>query len=151
MLMRIDAFLRESPMFAILHAARRLDALASAALAEDDLSFAEGLILTAILFEEPRPVKPSQLADAFGTTRGNISHSLSSLEAKGFLQRRIDPEDARAYQITLRPLGKKCALRVVGGFDRLQRIFEREIGKTTLREALTTIRAIESLAISIQN
>lgn len=149
--MRIDAFLRESPMFAILHASRRLDALANAALAEDDLSFAEGLILTAILFEEPRPIKPSQLADTFGTTRGNISHSLSSLEAKGFLQRRIDPEDARAYQVTLRPPGKKCALRVVGAFDRLQRIFEREVGKTTLKETLTTIRAIESLATSIRN
>jgi DNA-binding MarR family transcriptional regulator len=81
---------------------------------EDDLSFAEGLILTAILFEEPRPIKPSQLADTFGTTRGNISHSLSSLEGRGFLQRRIDPGDARAYQVTLRPSGKKCALRVVG-------------------------------------
>jgi DNA-binding MarR family transcriptional regulator len=69
MTMRIDAFLRESPMFAILHAARRLDTLANEALAEDDLSFAEGLILTAILFEEPRPIKPSQLADTFGTTR----------------------------------------------------------------------------------
>lgn len=138
-------------MFAILHAARRLDTLANEALAEDDLSFAEGLILTAILFEEPRPIKPSQLADTFGTTRGNISHSLSSLEAKGFLQRRIDPVDARAYQVTLRPSGKRCALRVVGTFDRLQRIFEREIGKTTLKETLTAIRAIESLVIPIRN
>jgi DNA-binding MarR family transcriptional regulator len=138
-------------MFAILHAARRLDTLANEALAEDDLSFAEGLILTAILFEEPRPIKPSQLADTFGTTRGNISHSLSSLEAKGFLQRRIDPVDARAYQVTLRPSGKRCALRVVGTFDRLQRMFEREIGKTTLKETLTAIRAIESLVIPIRN
>lgn len=137
-------------MFAILHAARRLDTLANEALAEDDLSFAEGLILTAILFEEPRPIKPSQLADTFGTTRGNISHSLSSLEAKGFLQRRIDPVDARAYQVTLRPSGKRCALRVVGTFDRLQRMFEREIGKTTLKETLTAIRAIESLVIPIR-
>jgi DNA-binding MarR family transcriptional regulator len=138
-------------MFAILHAARRLNTLANEALAEDDLSFAEGLILTAILFEEPRLIKPSQLADTFGTTRGNISHSLSSLEAKGFLQRRIDPVDARAYQVTLRPSGKRCALRVVGTFDRLQRIFEREIGKTTLKETLTAIRAIESLVIPIRN
>jgi DNA-binding MarR family transcriptional regulator len=150
MTMRIDAFLQESPMFAILRAARRLDALANEALAEDDLSFAEGLILTAILFEEPRPIKPSQLADTFGTTRGNISHSLSSLEGRGFLQRRIDPEDARAYQVTLRPAGKKCAVRVVGALDQLQRIFEREIGKTALKEMLTAIRATESLAMSIR-
>jgi DNA-binding MarR family transcriptional regulator len=148
--MRIEAFLRESPMFAIQHAARRLDALANSALAEDDLTFAEGLILTAIFFEEPRPIKPSQLADTFDTTRGNISHSLSSLEGRGFLQRRIDPGDARAYQVTLRPSGKKCAVRIVGAFDRLQRMFEREIGKGTLKETLAAIQAIESLAISIR-
>jgi hypothetical protein len=35
----------------------------------------------------------------------------------------------------------------VGTFDRLQSMFEREIGKTTLKETLTAIRAIESLAI----
>jgi hypothetical protein len=76
--MRIDAFLRESPMFAVLHAARRLDALANDALAEDNLSFAGGLILTSILSEEPRPIKPSQLADTFGTTRGNQPQALVS-------------------------------------------------------------------------
>jgi DNA-binding MarR family transcriptional regulator len=121
--MRIDAFLRESPMFAVLHAARRLDALANDALAEDNLSFAERLILTSILFEEPRPIKPSNLPTRLGPHEA-ISHRLSSLEAKGFLQRKIDPQDARVSQVTLRPPGKKCALRVVGIFDRLQGIFE---------------------------
>src|SRR6202021_138640 len=118
--MRINAFLRESPMFAILHAARRLDALANEALAEDNLTFAEVLILTAIFFEEPRPIRPSQLADTFGTTRGNVSHSLSSLEAKGGLQRRIDPNDARAYQVTLRPYCARTTGSVIDGEDVVQ-------------------------------
>src|ERR1700733_13495481 len=114
--MRISAFLNESPMFAVSRAARRFEALAGRALAEDNLSFLEGLTLAALFFEAPKMVKPSHLAETFGTTRGNVSHCLSSLEGKGLLQRRIDPEDARAYQLALKPQGKRCALRVIGAF-----------------------------------
>lgn len=143
--MRIDAFLRESPMFAINRAARRFESLTTTVLAGDDLGFLEALVLAAMFFESPSTVKPSQLADTFGTTRGNVSHCVSSLEAKGLLQRRIDPEDARAYQLTLKPQGKRCALRVIAAFDKLQKEFEDEIGKTALGEMLRSIRKLEAL------
>lgn len=132
-------------MFAVNRAARRFDSLTAQVLAGDDLSFLEGLVLAAMFFEAPAPVKPSQLAETFGTTRGNVSHCVSSLEAKGLLQRRIDPEDARAYLLTLKPQGKKCAVRVIGAFDKLQKEFEREVGKAALSEMLRSIRKIEAL------
>jgi DNA-binding MarR family transcriptional regulator len=143
--MRIDTFLRQSPMFAINRAARRFESAAAQLLEQDDLSFLEGLVLAALFFEAPRMIKPSQLAEAFGTTRGNISHCVSSLEAKDLLQRKIDPADARAYQLVLKPQGKRSALRVIGAFDKLQQRFEREIGKTALNETLTTIYKLEAL------
>jgi len=143
--MRINAFLRESPMFAVNRAARRFESLTAQVLSADDLSFLEGLVLAALFFEAPRPVKPSHLAETFATTRGNVSHCVSSLEAKGLLQRKIDPDDARAYQLTLKPQGKKCALRVIGAFDRLQKEFETEVGKTALGEMLKTLRKLEAL------
>jgi DNA-binding MarR family transcriptional regulator len=144
--MRIDAFLDQSPMFTINRAARRFDSLASHVLASDGLSFLEGLMLAAIFFDEPEPATPSRLAETFGTTRGNVSHCISSLEAKGFLQRVIDPADARSYLLALKPQGKKCALRVIRAFDGLQAEFEKEIGKAALSEALTTIRRLEAMA-----
>jgi DNA-binding MarR family transcriptional regulator len=143
--MRIDAFLHESPMFAVNRAARRFESLASQALAGDSLNFLEGMVLAAMYFETPRPVMPSQLAETFGTTRGNVSHCVSSLEAMGLIQRKIDPEDARAYQLTLKPQGKKCAVRVIGVFDKLQKEFEREVGKTALGEMLKNLRKLEAL------
>jgi DNA-binding MarR family transcriptional regulator len=146
--MRIDAFLRESPMFAVNRAARRFESLAAEVLTDDGLSFLEGLTLAAVFFEAPKTIKPSQLAEAFGTTRGNVSHCVSSLEAKGFLQRRIDPEDARAYLLTLKPHGKRCALRVIAALDKLQRAFEAEIGKTSLGEMLRTLRKLEGIVNS---
>ena len=144
--MRIDAFLHESPMFAVNRAARRFESLTAKVLAADEIGFLEGLVLAAVFFEAPRMIKPSQLAATFGTTRGNVSHCVSSLEAKGLLQRKIDPEDARAYLLTLKPQGKKCAVRVIGAFDKLQKEFENEIGKTALSEMLKAIRKLEALA-----
>lgn len=143
--MRIDAFLHESPMFLVSRAARRFESLAAQTLETDSLGFLEGLVLAALFFEVPKPVKPSQLAEAFSTTRGNVSHCLSSLEAKGLLQRRIDPEDARASLVTLKPQGKKCAVRVIGAFDKLQRAFEQEVDKAALSEMLTNLSKLEVL------
>ena len=89
--MRIETFLKESPMFCVTLAARRFDMLATRLLRTDGLNFLEALVLATLFFEAPRVVKPSQLAAIFGTTRGNVSHCVSSLEAKGLVQRRIDP------------------------------------------------------------
>jgi len=132
-------------MFAVNRAARRFESLAMRVFAADDLGFLEGLVLAALFFEA-RPLMPSELAETFKTTRGNVSHCVSSLEAKGLLLRKIDPEDARAYQLTLKPQGKKCAVRVIGVFDKLQREFEREIGKTALVEMLKNLRRLEALS-----
>ncbi len=144
--MRIDAFLNESPMFAVSRAARRFEALAGRVLAADELSFLEGLTLAALFFEAPRPVKPSQLAETFGTTRGNVSHCVSSLEAKGLLQRKIDSGDARVFLLALKPQGKRAALRVIGALDRLQKEFEGEVGKAALGEMLRAVRKLEARA-----
>lgn len=143
--MRIDAFLSESPMFAVNRAARRFESLAARALSADKLGFLEGLVLAALFFEAPRQVKPSELAETFATTRGNISHCVSALEAKGLLQRKIDPGDARAYLLTLKPQGKRCALRVIATLDRLQNEFESQIGKPALAAALRTLSRLESV------
>jgi DNA-binding MarR family transcriptional regulator len=140
--MRIETFLKQNPIFCVSLAARRFDALTTHLLKADDLNFFEALILATLFFESPAPVKPSQLAETFGTTRGNVSHCISSLEARGFVQRRIDPEDARAYHLALKPLGKKTAVRVIGTLDRVQREFENEVGKDALQSALLVIRLL---------
>lgn len=143
--MRIDAFLCESPMFAVNRAARRFEALTARVLADDGLGFLEALVLAGLFFEAPRHVKPSELAATFATTRGSISHCITSLEAKGLLQRRIDPDDARAYLLTLKPQGKRCALRVIAALDGLQKGFEDEIGKAALSEMLRTLLKLDSV------
>ena len=143
--MRIEAFLSESPMFAITRAARRLEALAARTLVADRLGFLESLVIASLFFEAPRQVKPSELAATFAPARGSISHCISSLEAKGLVQRKIDPEDARAYLLSLKPQGRRCALRAIEALDHLQKRFEDEVGRAELAAMLGSIRKLDSV------
>ena len=143
--MRIEAFLRQSPIVQIGRMARRMEASLNLALEDEEVTAFEALVLAAIFFEKRGQIKPSALAQAFETTRSNVSHCISSLEAMGLVQRRIDLEDARAVQLTLRPQGRRRAVRVVGILDRIQRRFEEDIGAAKLEGMLEQMSAVEEL------
>jgi DNA-binding MarR family transcriptional regulator len=147
--MRIEAFLQQSPIFQASRIARKMDASLNLVLQDEGVTAFEALVLAAIFFEKRGAIKPSALAEAFETTRGNVSHCISSLEAKGLVQRRIDPEDARAVQLVLRGQGKKRAVRVVGILDRMQRRFEEGIGAARLEGMLAQMNAVEELCARV--
>jgi DNA-binding MarR family transcriptional regulator len=111
---RIESFLKQSPVFQVNRIARKMGASLNLILQEEELTAVESLLLAAIFLEKKGEINPSRLAETFETTRGNVSHCLSSLEAKGLVRRRIDPEDARAFRLLLLPKGKRQAARVVG-------------------------------------
>src|ERR1700678_2503362 len=143
--MRIEAFLSQSPIVQTSRIARRMEASLNLVLHDEEVTMFEALVLAAIFFEKRGEIKPSALAETFQTTRGNVSHCISSLEAKGLVQRRIDPEDARAVQLVLRGQGKKRAVRVVGILDRMQRRFEEGIGAASLEGMLAQMNTVEEL------
>jgi DNA-binding MarR family transcriptional regulator len=147
--MRIEAFLSQSPAVQASRIARRMEASLNLVLQDEEVTVFEALVLAAIFFEKLGEIKPSALAETFQTTRGNVSHCISSLEAKGLVQRRIDPEDARAVQLVLRPQGKKRAARVVGILDRMQRRFEEGIGAAKLEAMLEQMSAVEELCARV--
>lgn len=142
--MKIEVFLRQSPLFEVSRAARRFESLLTQQLGHG-VGLLEALVLVSIFFEKPLTVSPSTLAEAFSTTRGNISHCISSLEAKGLLGRSIDPQDARAYRLMLKPAGRKFALQLVRTMDRMQSCFEDSVGKKELETAIKVIRQVEQL------
>jgi DNA-binding MarR family transcriptional regulator len=143
--MRIESFLKQSPVFQANRMARRMDAALAEVLKGEELSVFEAMVLVAIFFEKRGEIKPSELAVAFQTTRGNVSHCVSSLEAKGLVERRIDPEDARAFQLMLKPSGRRRAVRVVGILDRIQRQLEETVGVATLESMLKQLGKVEEL------
>jgi DNA-binding MarR family transcriptional regulator len=147
--MKIEAFLRESPVVQAGRAARRMEASLNLLLRDEGLTGFEALVLAAIFFEGKDEVKPSALAETFATTRSNVSHCISSLEAKGLVRRRIDTEDARSFRLLLQPAGKRRAVRVVGIFDRMQTQFEKSVGVAKLAGMVEQMRAVEELCLRL--
>ena len=143
--MRIESFLKQSPIFQANRMARRMDAALAEVLKGEELLGFEAMVLVAIFFEKRGEIKPSVLAVAFQTTRGNVSHCVSSLEAKGLVERRIDPEDARGFQLMLKPSGRRRAVRVVGILDRIQRQLEEAMGVATLESMLKQLTKVGAL------
>ena len=143
--MRIEAFLRQSPIVQAGRIARSMEASLNRVLKDEQVTAFEALVLAALFFEPQGAIKPSALADAFETTRSNVSHCVSSLEAKGLVQRKIDPEDARAVQLVLRTQGKRRAARVVGIMDQMQRQLEGEIGAPKLEGMIQQMSEVEEL------
>ncbi len=131
--------------------ARRMDASLAAILESEDLSVFEAMVLVAIFFERRGRIKPSELAVAFQVTRGNVSHCISSLEAKGLVGRQIDPDDARVVQLMLKQTGRRRAARVAGILDRLQRQLEEAAGAATLEAMLTQLSKVEALCAGFTN
>jgi DNA-binding MarR family transcriptional regulator len=143
--MRIEVFLRQSPIVQTSRMARRMEASLNLVLKNEDVTAFEALVLAALFFETSGAIKPSNLASAFETTRSNVSHCISSLEAMGLVQRKIDPDDARAVQLVLRPKGKKLAARVVGIIDQIQRQLEAGIGVEKLAGMIRQMSELEEL------
>jgi len=142
---RIEAFLSQSPIVQITRVARRVEASLDLILREEGVTFFEALVLAAIFFEKKGGTRPSQLAETFQTSRGNVSHCISSLETKGLVKRRLDPADARALRLLLEPAGRKRAVRVVGVLDRMQRHFEQSVGVGRLELMLEQMGLVEEL------
>jgi DNA-binding MarR family transcriptional regulator len=67
------------------------------------LSIPEGTVMR-YLHRHPG-VPPSQIAEATGMQRTNVSSTLRSLEARGLIERRDCPEDRRGSRIYVTPLG----------------------------------------------
>lgn len=143
--MRIETFLKQSLLFEVNRAARLMDRHMSRILGSSNFHLTEALVLVAIFFEDPQGVRPSQLSEAMSTTRGNISHCISSLEAKGFIRRRIDSDDARSFQLFLKPQGRTQAMQAIRVLDRLQRDFETSLGSAKLSAACGVVKRAEQI------
>lgn len=137
--MRIQTFLKTSPVFAIYTAYDRVVRRFQERLAEEGLHFVQALILTGIFFEE-RPVRPSELADTLGCTRSNISHAVRALEKAGLIERSLLKGDARAYLLTLTKSGRKMAQRLIKIFDSAQTELELSGGRELNAELLRFLK-----------
>jgi len=137
--MKIESYLRESPVFTINAIYEQIVTGVNLELRAEGVNLLQGLVLTALLFEEDPKVTPSQLAKTFQTSKGNISHAISHLEYKGLVKRNVSREDARKFHLELKPEGRKLAYRLIKFYDRLQEMFEEKLGVQACKKTVISM------------
>lgn len=142
--MKIRKFLSQSPIFSFYLAASEIIENVQKNLVKHDVHFLQGLILTALLFEE-REVRPFELSQDFQVGRSTISHAIRGLERKGLLKRGLHPTDARGYVLSLTTSGKRKAVVLVKEFDKTHDGIENHFGAKKLREAVENMNEIRRL------
>lgn len=141
--MKITKYLNASPVFAINAAYEAIVSDINRVLKNEDTNLLQGLVLTALLFEDKDNITPSQLATVFHTSRGNISHIVSHLEYKGWVKREVSSKDARQFQIILKSEGRKKALKLIKYYDKIQDLFENNLGSSACENTAKNITSLK--------
>lgn len=135
-------YLQQSPIFALNSAYETIIPKLNKQLKADHLNLLQGLVLTALFFEDSRDINPSRLAEIFQTSRGNMSHILSDLEYRGYIKRIVHDKDARQFKIELKSDGRKKALTLIKFYDRLQDVFEKSLGVSHCQKTVDGVHSI---------
>lgn len=108
----------ESPLFALLHAAQRLEARIEARLGEVGLSLARLGVLDQLV-RAGEPLALGELAARLSCVRSNITQLVDRLESEGLVRRVADADDRRSVRAELTPAGRE---RQAAGQERLRAV-----------------------------
>jgi len=137
--MRITKFLEDSALFNLSLTYEHVMGGFQQQLEKEGVQFVEALVLTGIFFEQG-PVRPTQLAKTFLSSKSNMSHVLRRLEKKGLLERSLLKEDARAYLFSLSKEGRRKAPRLIKIFDSTEHQIESSLAGKRINPVLKIFR-----------
>jgi DNA-binding MarR family transcriptional regulator len=132
----------ESPGFLLWHTTLRWQRDVAAALAPLDLTHVQFVLLASAWWLNRREERPNQLALAryAGTDVKMTSQVLRKLEAKGLLEREVDPSDTRARRLRVTDRGAELARRAVEAVEAADAAFFAPVPDTAaLMTALTAL------------
>jgi DNA-binding MarR family transcriptional regulator len=118
-----------SPGFLLWHATLRWQRGIAAALAPLELTHVQFVLLASAWWLNRQGERPTQVALAAhaGTDVKMTSQVLRSLEAKGLLEREVDPSDSRARRLRVTPAGARLAPRAVAVVEQVDDGFFAEV------------------------
>jgi DNA-binding MarR family transcriptional regulator len=113
---------------------RRLhEALAAAGF--DDIGRSDGYVFRAL---DETPLSTSALAARLGITKQGAAQIVEDMTRRGYLERRPDPQDARARLLSLSGRGRSALAEA----HRFHQHYERELARSHGREAVTALRVL---------
>ena len=131
----------ESPGFLLWHATLRWQRAVTAALAPLGLTHVQFVLLASTWWLNEQGGRPSQVAIAAhaGTDPKMTSQVVRSLEAKGLLEREVDPDDTRARRVRATRKGARLAPRAIAAVEAVDRAF---FAPVATGDALGLLRAL---------
>lgn len=116
----------------------------SAELRKYGVNFIQSLVLLTIYFEGKNKVTPMSIVRELGLSKSSVSQSLSELEGRGKIKRRMDEKDARSLCLVLTAEGKSDASKIIGIYENLEKKLEK-IGKAKLEDFTNTLKNFGTL------
>ncbi len=143
-----ESMLAGALMLRVAHAFYRLN---ESGLAGAGVSFAQFHLLTELLFSELcldcAGLNPSTISERRGVSRNTISALISSLEAQGLVQRRVDVDDRRRFIVELTESGRELARQQANEHYQAMSSFFDALSPG---EKETLIRLLEKLAADVR-
>jgi DNA-binding MarR family transcriptional regulator len=104
-----------SPGFLLWHVTHAWQRAVAAALAPLELTHVQFVLLACVWWLEEQGCTPNQLqlARQAGTDTRMTSQVVRKLEAKGLVERAVDPADTRARHLRTTPVGARLARRAI--------------------------------------
>ena len=100
-------------------------------LARHGISFKHYFYLRALLEEDG--ISQIELSERVGMQRATVTTVLATLEAKGYVRRVRDPDDARSRRVVLTPKGRRLREPLLKTIDTIQRVASSGISSADLR------------------
>lgn len=87
-----------------------------------------------------------ELQHGFGHKRSTLTNVLDRLEARGLVERRLNPDDRRSFVVAPTRDGARAARRVTGVLDRLERAIRQEVTEADVNGVHAVAEALDRLA-----
>jgi DNA-binding MarR family transcriptional regulator len=126
----------------LLDAARAVEARVERALADEGLSLAKLGALRHLALAEA-PLTLTQLAERHCCGRSNVTSLIDRLEADGFVERIVDPNDRRTVRAALTETGRAAYARASAILAEHERSLDERLGqapRAELARGLQTMR-----------
>ncbi len=148
----VDAWRRERPdldaeplevLSRVTRLARHLDRARRAAFAEHGLESWEFDVLSALRRAgPPYELSPGRLLAPTLVTSGTMTNRVDKLVARGFVDRRPDPDDRRSVLVRLTPAGRETVDAAMAGLLRRERDLLGRLSAAQRRQLAGLLRTI---------
>lgn len=101
----------------------------------DDLDIAH---LNVLQYPGPQGKRPSEITSHARVSKQALNYLLNEVERLGYIERRVDPDDARSKRIVLTRRGESVRVAIREAVAEVERDWERQLGK----QRFATLKAI---------